>query len=114
MDDLVRRAMMGDQQAQAECNNREILLRCPFCGGAAIIEYDTMEPFEYTVLCGDCGVINGTSEDNQVAISEWNRRPALPVGRCKDCIQFKSWGECNETGNDVKPDDFCSYFEPKP
>lgn len=121
--DLERRALLGDRQAQEECTRQEIALPCPFCGGAAIVEYDTMEPFEYTVLCGDCGVINGTSEDKQVAISEWNRRPAPPIGRCKDCIHYfqseclKIYddGACSEYARqERKPDDFCNYFEEAP
>lgn len=120
MTELERLAMMGDRQAQEEATRRGILLPCPFCGRAAIVEYDTMEPFEYTVFCGDCGVLKGTSEDKQVAVSEWNSRPAPPVGRCKDCAYFsgkhclKLWSETNLTYQNqpkVGEDDYCSKFK---
>lgn len=120
MDDLARRAMLGDEQAQKECAEKGIMLPCPFCGGPAMVEYDTMEPFEYTVLCGDCGVINGTSEDEKVAIAEWNARPAPPIGRCKDCaykgkakVNEKGFLVCPASGMEITDEDFCSYFEPK-
>lgn len=52
MTDLERRALLGDQQAQEECTRRGIVLACPFCGGSAMIEYDDIMPFEYSVFCG--------------------------------------------------------------
>lgn len=120
MNELERRALLGDRQAQEEATRRGILLPCPFCGRAAIVEYDTMEPFEYTVFCGDCGVLKGTSEDKQVAVSEWNARPAPPIGRCKDCthkekatVNAKGFLICPASGMEIAEDDFCSYFEPK-
>lgn len=121
MTEIERRALLGDKQAQEECTEKGILLPCPFCGGKAMIEYDDIMPFEYSVFCEDCGVMPSVSEDKQVAISVWNTRPAPPIGRCRGC---KHWsgidgygdGFChNPDGIDniAKPDDFCSYFEPK-
>lgn len=49
------------------------------------------------------------------AVSAWNTRPAPPIGRCGEC---KHQGG-NVSGNpnvlciNMKPDDFCSYFELK-
>ena len=128
MTDLVRRALLGDRQAQKECTRRGTVLPCPFCGGVAMIEYDTVSPFEYNVFCGDCGVMLGISEDKQVAISEWNTRPAPPIGRCGECKHSTNpaaltmiygepgtltchHGPCNR--RNVNENDFCSYFEPK-
>lgn len=121
MNDLERRAMLGDRQAQEECTRRGIVLPCPFCGGVAMIEYDTVSPFEYNVFCGDCGVMLGISEDKQVAISEWNTRPAPPIGRCASCACWdENTCEC-EAAADIEvayhkytePDFFCGDFEPK-
>lgn len=42
-----------------------------------MVEYDTMEPFEYAVFCGDCGVMPATSEDEQVARLAWNTRASV-------------------------------------
>lgn len=117
MNDLERRALLGDREAQEECTRRGIVLPCPFCGGVAMIEYDTVSPFEYNVFCGDCGVMLGISEDKQVAISKWNTRPAPPIGRCGECASACNPGEnivtCEIFERDMMPDDFCSQFEPK-
>ena len=129
--ELVHRALMGDEQAQQECTEKGIVLPCPFCGGEAIIEFDSVAPFEYDVVCGDCGVARGISEDKQVVLREWNTRPAPPVGKCKDCVWSREPTKENyaEIGRDVLAykdslmcgfcedarwkDDFCSYFKKK-
>lgn len=114
--ELIRRALMGDKQVQRACAEKGIALPCPFCGGEAIIEYDSVAPFEYDVVCGDCGIMKGISEDKNVAIREWNTRPAPPVGRCKDCKFYTAMSHCmvHSLGLDqYDPDDFCSYFQPK-
>lgn len=112
--ELIRRALLGDQEAQRACTDKGIALPCPFCGGEAIIEYDSVAPFEYDVFCGDCGVTLGISEDKNVALREWNTRPAPPVGRCGDCKNREMC--CHHNSRYVgqfEEDDFCSYFEPK-
>lgn len=122
MTDLERRALLGDRQAQEECTRQGIVLPCPFCGGVAMIEYDTVSPFEYNVFCGDCGVMLGISEDKQVAISKWNTRPAPPIGRCRECAYWDPLhtGECTVTTRPgvpyhryTDPDFFCGDFKPK-
>lgn len=116
MNDLERRALLGDQKAQEECTRRGIVLPCPFCGGVAMIEYDTVSQFEYNVFCGDCGVMLGISEDKQVAISEWNTRPAPPIGRCGECGAYTSEGpgagHCSD-GTGKTDDGYCDSFYPK-
>ena len=42
-----------------------------------MMEYDTMEPFEWAAFCGDCGVMPTTSEDEQVARLAWNTRAPI-------------------------------------
>lgn len=124
MTDLERRALLGDHEAQQECTKKRIVLPCPFCGGKAMIEYDDIMPFEYSVFCEDCNVMPSVSEDKQVVISVWNTRPAPPIGRCKDCEHYTLLGHCkihsqepDEHGPgayvEMLPDDFCSYFDPK-
>ena len=39
-----------------------------------MVEFDTIEPFEWAVFCGDCGVMPATSEDKKVARLAWNTR----------------------------------------
>lgn len=115
--ELIRRALMGSREAQRACTDKGIALPCPFCGGEAIIEYDSVAPFEYDVVCGDCGVTLGISEDKNVALREWNTRPAPPVGRCKDCFHYHSEGPgvgyCSLDDQGREETNFCSEFEPK-
>ena len=115
--ELIRRALLGDREAQQECTEKRIALPCPFCKGEAIVEYDAIAPFEYDVVCGDCGVRRGISEDKKIALKEWNTRPAPPIGRCKDCINATNPGSnivfCDYFERDMMLDDFCSCFEPR-
>ena len=72
-----RRALLGDQEASKRLSEAGVMLPCPFCGGEAMAEDDTIEPFEYVVFCGDCGVMTTTSEDEQVARLAWNTRAPI-------------------------------------
>ena len=76
MDDI-QRALLGDHEAAKQVTARGELLLCPFCGGEPMVEYDTMEPFEWAVFCGDCGVMPATSEDEKVARLAWNTRAPI-------------------------------------
>lgn len=80
MDDI-KLAMLGSKEAAKRLTEAGVLLPCPFCGGEAMAEYDTIEPFEYVVFCGDCGVMTGTSEDEQVARLAWNTRAPILSSR---------------------------------
>ena len=75
--DEIKRALLGDKEAQRAVTERGELLPCPFCGAGAMVEYDSIYPFEHIVFCGDCGVMTGVSEDKKVAFKEWNTRPQL-------------------------------------
>ena len=35
--DLIRRALLGDQDAQKQCTEKGIALPCPFCGSENIV-----------------------------------------------------------------------------
>lgn len=76
MDDI-KLAVLGSKEAAKRLTEAGVLLNCPFCGGKAMVEYDTIEPFEYAVFCGDCGVTPTTSEDEQVARLAWNTRAPI-------------------------------------
>lgn len=119
--ELIRRALMGDQEAQQECTEKGIALPCPFCGGTGdnVALHNNPNSTQFWGYCWGChteGPIAHGSAKN--ALSIWNTRPAPPVGRCKDCLWYlpKSkrckyslgglWGEVNELS-------FCSYFEPR-
>lgn len=105
---LIRRALMGNKQAQRECTENGIVLPCPFCGGRNII---TSNWGMFRCWCPDC---HSKSEDclNAVdAIKSWNTRPAPPIGRCGEC---KNWNEGDCYRQELtEADDFCSYFEPR-
>ena len=76
MDDI-KLAMLGSKEAAKRLTDAGVLVPCPFCGGEAMVEYDTIEPFGYVVFCGDCGVMTTTSEDEQVARLAWNTRAPI-------------------------------------
>ena len=112
--ELIRRALMGDEQAQQECTKRGIVLPCPFCGSENIVISN------WGLWSGWCQECLGKSDDQLSqadAIRKWNTRPAPPVGRCKDCINATNPGSnivfCDYFERDMMPDDFCSCFEPR-
>lgn len=134
MTDLERRALLGDAEAQRECTEKGIVLACPFCGGPVTAKSQKVQyGLSGTIIgCKKCmvqlyspdqkavstpdGVRNMPIENHvKIGIGRWNTRLAPPIGRC---------GECEHQGGNVpgnpnvlcinmKPDDFCSYFEPK-
>lgn len=119
--ELIRRALMGNEKAQALCTAKGIALPCWRCGGEAEIqEINTSGKPIYAVTCKKtyCGAYGCAHRTPKEAIKYWNTRPAPPVGRCKDCLWYLPiskrckysigglWGEVNELS-------FCSCFEPK-
>lgn len=136
MTELERKALMGDREAQRECTEKGIVLPCPFCGGKSEIgSTSTIHGTSFYVKCQNkCAVTCGhfrvpgilwrVTEQNE-AIAIWNTRPALPVGRCKECQHYVAeWvgdgetipAECIHPLTElfvVNDDDFCSCFEPK-
>ena len=119
--ELIRRALMGSQEAQQECTEKGIVLPCWRCGGESEIqELHTGGKPIYAVTCKKtyCGAYGCAHSTQQKAIEYWNTRPAPPVGRCKDCLWYLPiskrckyslgglWGEVNELS-------FCSCFNPK-
>ena len=119
MTGLERRALLGDKQAQEECTEKGILLRCPVCGGEVeIIGTNNSNPF--TVWCDSCGLEFGIEKDYYYyqILESWNTRSAPPIGRCGECKH--SWNQdeygyinCTNLNVIMKQDDFCSLFEPK-
>ena len=119
--ELIRRALLGDREAQQECTEKGIVLPCWRCGGESEIQelYTGGKPI-YAVTCKKthCGAYGCAHSTQQKAIEYWNTRPAPPVGRCKDCLWYLPiskrckyslgglWEEVNELS-------FCSYFEPR-
>lgn len=108
MDSLVRKALLGDREAQRECTEKGIVLPCPFCGNENnIISNWGM----FRVWCPHCKAKSEDTLTTRDALKSWNTRPAPPVGRCGEC---KNWngGDCYRQEL-TKSEDFCSYFQPK-
>ena len=122
--DLERRALLGDQQAQEECTRQGIALPCPCCGSAVIV--NEIPPHKHTLAtfmpdyeggcfieCPSCNYAN-CGKTKQEALTNHNRRPELPIGRCKDCdCYWPNAEQCGHSGETVKENDFCSKFKPK-
>ena len=129
--ELIRRALLGDKQAQEECTAKGIALPCPFCGGKATMQQDITGRESYHVACSNvkdmCNLIAGLpmwSESEEDALKVWNTRPAPPIGRCEECEFYTVLRHCkvhsqepdqygSGTYVEMLPDDFCSYFEPR-
>lgn len=129
--ELIRRALMGSQEAQQACTDKGIVLPCPCCKGEAYTEtFFERKGWRTVVGCSECPVSLSTitydTEEiaQKKALKDWNTRPAPPVGRCGECKSYTALGHCklhsqepdqHDTGAYVEmlPDDFCSYFEPK-
>ena len=128
--ELIRRALMGDKQAQGLCTAKGIALPCPLCGGKATMQQDITGGESYHVVCSNvkdmCNLVAGLpmwSESEEDALKVWNTRPAPPIGRCGECKCWQrngsDWGSCSKWYTEDKvqafmlEDDFCSYFESK-
>lgn len=110
--DLIRRALLGDQEAQKECTEKGIVLPCPFCGSENIVISNWGL---WRVWCQAC---LGKSDDQLSqadAIRKWNTRPAPPVGRCGECKSGSTLDDdrvvCDVSRNIMLKTDFCSLFE---
>lgn len=120
--ELIRRALMGDKQAQEECTEKGIVLPCPCCGQEPYTETFFDRKGWYAVVgCADCPIaivtITCDSEEKaqQKALKDWNARPAPPIGRCSVCKRQKIRGQnlfCYVKGI-VRSDGFCDWFEPR-
>lgn len=131
---LIRRALLGDPEAQKECTEKGIVLICPCCKSDAELITETAnftgEPERdfHTVRCKSCFLKTGLYKTQRDALHKWNTRPAPPIGRCGECKYFNHFfnavGHCmihsqekDSFGDGYRVEmlktDFCSYFEPK-
>lgn len=122
MGNLVRKALMGNKQAQEECTAEGIVLPCPFCGGNKI-----KTPYvcgDHFIECSSCHSASNMVSSRKQALKLWNTRPAPSIGRCEECEFYTVLRHCkvhsqepdqygSGTYVEMLPDDFCSYFEPK-
>lgn len=101
---------MGDRKAQEECTRQRIVLQCPFCGRKDVLTLHLNSNI-YHNYQSDC-VLGGRF----VPLSDWNTRPAPPVGRCGEC-RFANTEDggiyCELDDYQREEYEFCSEFEPK-
>lgn len=108
--ELIRRALLGDKQAQEECTAKGIALPCPFCGNENnIISNWGM----FRVWCPHCKAKSEDTLTTRDALKSWNARPAPPIGRCGECAAYGIFkdNQCANTGDYRTRRDFCSDFE---
>ena len=74
--DEIKRTLLGDHEAAKRLTDAGVLVPCPFCGGEAMVEYDTIAPFGYVVFCGDCGLMTMTAKMSKLPAS-----PGTPAHR---------------------------------
>lgn len=129
MNDLERRALLGDRRAQEECTEKGIALRCPACGCEDKYMIGIcVSHSQYFYTCEACGCSGPIVLDNDEcdypehkALALWNCRPAPPIGRCKDCAYYPLAREeiggyvyCPQSEMQIENEDyFCSSFEPR-
>lgn len=137
MNDLVRKALLGDKNAAKECTDKGIAIPCPWCGKSVAVLTSMAEAVcndekdpnykmfsEYPIYCcdmskGGCGnYMCNCGYSKYWALFSWNTRPAPPIGRCKDCaskekatVNAKGFLVCPASGMEITDTDFCSYFE---
>ena len=112
MTDIERRALLGDAEAQRECTEKGIVLRCPFCGNPEVKRSSS----GYLFSCRKCDmVVTFTASIGYgTGLLHYNARTAPPIGRCQDC-EFHDTFDCpaSKTGYTEKTMKYCSWFEPK-
>lgn len=112
MTELERRALLGDREAQRECTEKGIALPCPFCDVSLVeSEEEGWLKHPYSISC----VFSDIEISEKTRLSDWNTRPAPPIGRCGTCKHSRSQEIYCELGCllALKPDDYCSYYEPR-
>lgn len=129
MDNVIRQALLGDEQAQEECTAKGIVLPCPCCKNESELlteegAFNGETPRQlYYIRCKSCFLRSGLYTSKIAALNKWNTRPAPPIGRCGECKCWQKngsdWGNCSKWYTEDKvqafmlEDDFCSNFEPR-
>ena len=114
MNDLIRRALLGDRAAQEECIRQGIVLPCPCCGEEAKLKQLSGR---WSVCCLNNCVGSRIYNDKQRAIATWNTRHAPPIGRCETCRYWiKTTCYCWKSkifGQSCRKDEYCSSWVPR-
>lgn len=142
MDNLIIKALLGDEESQKLCTEKGIILPCPLCFETGVlfnlqhlnetfphemineIDEDNHEIKMYCAnpLCNyyierDLTFVEYNFKD---MLRVWNKRHKFPIGRCRTCKHFypdctttHGYMICPETGMEVMEKDFCSNFKPR-
>lgn len=127
LNELERRAMLGDKPAQRECTEKGIVLPCPRCRSkwTQVRHMGWSEPsaFQtgYRGECVDCHLMTRAHLTKSEALSDWNTRATPPIGRCKDCKYFPyarvetgGFIYCPQSEMQIEDENaFCSSFKPR-
>lgn len=95
--ELIRRALLGDPEAQAQCTEKIILLPCPFCGSNNIDIKYTSALDQMWFQCEKCHTEGPLANRVKDARKFWNTRPAPPIGKCGEC-KIKQKATVNDKG----------------
>lgn len=138
--ELIRCALLGDQEAQKECTEKGIVLPCQVCGAEleknkVLISDGKTDMYRWTNVYQhpkntNCAVDSIWFEANKLSL--WNTRSAPPIGRCGECkysreptkqdyeeldrysLMHKDACVCTyDEPKEVWKFDFCSSFKPK-
>ena len=123
MDDIIRRALVGDREAQEECTRQGIVLPCPFCGGKAkLVKRKFKTGFypsggTYYVHCTSCMATTQPRKKEYDVIETWNTRPAPLIGHCETCL-YSDMARCTcwkskVFGQSCRKDEYCSSWAPR-
>lgn len=77
MENDVRLALLGDKAAQERLTERGEMIPCPWCNREPDVEYDTIEPFEWVVICPECGAYHACCDTEMQARLAWNTRAPI-------------------------------------
>ena len=110
--ELIRRALLGDQEAQKQCTEKIILLPCPFCGSNNIDIKYTSALDQMWFQCEKCHTEGPLANRVKDARKLWNTRPAPLIGRCGECAAYID-NKCSNTGYYKTEQGYCNDFAPR-
>lgn len=89
MTDLVRRALLGDTQAQKECTAQGIALPCPFCGQKPswvttgenndLLRFGCLQDMQHCIVWTIPFTKPYHENALQMAVNRWNTRAPVPT-----------------------------------
>lgn len=109
MNELVRRALLGDKKSQDECTKKGIILPCPKCYNPVYITdvINSYDSFSVTFKCTRCGIESKNTQErvyvksglvnvNPGPLTQWNTRYFYPICRCEYCDNWNKKDSCGK------------------